>query len=98
MKTKIENRIETAEKALKSVSGYSYNRVVLAEVCANDYIADGEFIMANGAEKVYFENGAFVTKSDGKEVRRFEKSQLNEIQQEQLFCIWAGRKATTPIN
>jgi hypothetical protein len=98
MKTRTETRIEMTEKNLQSVLGYSYNPVLLAEICANDYIADGEFVMQNGEEKVYFENGAFVTKNNGKEVNRFEKAQLNEMQQEQLFCIWAGKKATTSRN
>ena len=98
MKTRTETRIEMTKKNLQSVLGYSYNPVLLAEICANDYITDGEFVMQNGEEKVYFENGAFVTKNNGKEVKRFEKAQLNEMQQEQLFCIWAGKKATTPRN
>ena len=95
MKTRTETRIEMTEKNL---IGYCYNPVLLAEICANDYIAEGEFVMQNGDEKVYFENGAFVTKNNGKEVKRFEKAQLSEMQQEQLFCIWAGNKATTPRN
>ena len=98
MRTRTETRIEMTEKNLQTVLGYSYNPVLLAEICANDYITDGEFVMQNGEEKVYFENGAFVTKNNGKEVKRFEKAQLNEMQQEQLFCIWAGKKATTPRN
>lgn len=95
MKTRTENRIEMTEKNLQSISGCSYNKELLVEICANDYITDGEFVMENGEEKVYFENGAFVTKNNDKEVRRFDKSQLSEMQQEQLFCIWAGKKATT---
>lgn len=96
--TRTEIRIEMTEKNLESVLGYSYNPELLAEICANDYITDGEFVMQNGEEKVYFENGAFVTRNNGKEVKRFEKNQLSETQQEQLFCIWAGRIATTPRN
>ena len=96
MKTRTENRIEMADMGLKSTLGYSYNPALLAEICANDYITDGEYIMENAGEKVYYENGAFVTRKDGVEVKRFERSQLSEMQQEQLFCIWAGKKATTP--
>ncbi len=96
MKTRIETRMEMTIKNLESVLGYNYNPELLAEICENDYITDGELVMSNGEEKVYFENGAFVTKNNGKEVKRFEKAQLNEMQQEQLFCIWAGKKAATP--
>lgn len=98
MKTRTEIRIEMTENNLSSVLGCCYNPVLLAEICTNDYIADGELVMQNGEEKVYFENGTFVTKNNGEEVKRFEKAQLNEMQQEQLFCIWAGKKATTPTN
>lgn len=94
METRSEIRFKMAEKNLKSVSGYSYNANKLAEICDNEYITDGDFVMQQGDEKVYFENGAFVTKNNGVEIRRFEKGQLSDMQQEQLFCIWAGRKAT----
>lgn len=71
---------------------------VLAEICENDYITDGELVMSNGDEKVHFVNGAFVTRKNGEDVKRFERSQLSEMQQEQLFCIWAGRRASLPRN
>jgi hypothetical protein len=98
MKTRTEIRIETTEKNLQSIVGYSYSPDLLAEICANDYITNDEFVMQNGEEKVYFENGFFVTKNNNKEVKRFERAQLSETQQEQLFCIWAGKKVTTPKN
>jgi hypothetical protein len=98
MNAKTAQRIEMSEKNLKSVSGYSYNSAILAEVCGIEYITDGELVMSKGEELVYFENNSFVTKKNGIEVRRFEKSQLSEVQQEQLFCIWASRKAQLSVN
>ena len=98
MKTRTETRMEMTIKNLESVLGYNYNPELLAEICENDYITDGELVMSNGDEKVHFVNGAFVTRKNGEDVKRFERSQLSEMQQEQLFCIWAGRRASLPRN
>lgn len=95
MKTRTETRIEMTEKNLQSVTSYSYNSILLACICANEYITDGDLVMSNGVERLFYENGAFVTKNNGIEVKYIRRSQLSEIQQEQLFCIWAGKKATT---
>lgn len=86
-------KIEMTRRNLMSVTGYSFNETKLAEACANDFIPNGEFVMANGDEKVYFENETFVTKKNGQVVKSFSKLALNEVQQNQLFCIWAGNQA-----
>jgi hypothetical protein len=91
MKTQI--RIEMTRKNLKSVSGFNFDETKLAEACKNEYIPNGAFIMANGEEKVYFENETFVTKKDGKIIKSITKSSISESAQEQLFCIWAGNQA-----
>lgn len=86
-------KIEMTRKNLTSVAGYSFNETKLAEACVNEFIPDGELVMSNGDEKVYFKNGNFVTEKNGQVVKSFLRSILNEMQQNQLFCIWAGNKA-----
>ncbi len=91
---KTTERIEMTKRNLESVPGYHYNSTKLAEVCELDYIPEGSLVMSQGAEKVYFENGSFVTKNNDQVIRSFPKLILSEILQEQLFCIWAGKQAT----
>jgi len=94
MKTAAE-RIEMTRKNLMSVPGYNFNEAKLKDICeTNDYIPEGAHVMSNGDEKVYFEGDTFVTKNGSQIIKSFAKSTLSEMQQEQLFCIWAGKQVT----
>lgn len=90
-----KRRVELAEKMLQSIPGFSYNNRKLEEICAKDFITEGDFVMQRGDEKLYYEDDALVTKKDGKEVQRIERKNLTPEQQEEIFCLWAGKKAQT---
>ena len=95
LKTRTENRIEMAEMVLATL-GSSYDPALLAEICANDYITDGECVTELYGEKGYYENGEFVIRREGVVIGRRKRSLFSEDYQEQAFCIWAAKKATTP--
>lgn len=90
---KTTTKIEMTRKALMSVPGYSFSENKVIEICENnEYIPDGALVMTNGIEKVYFENDAFITKTNDCEIRRFTKSSMTEMQLLQLFAIWASKQ------